>query len=110
MPRLLLAVLLTGLLSPCCLAQEKWRIEPGPVLAGSEITEALRGRAAEGMPVTGSLTLVRDDANGIASTKTGGACLVADLSRRSCEVDRDCNPVVIPQRVAGSGPEVPRFF
>lgn len=44
---------------------------------------------ATGGAVTGSFRLI-GSSHGVPSLGTGGACLVADLSRRACHDDEDC--------------------
>ena len=57
-------------------AQSSKAIVPGPV-------------RASGATVSGTFKVVASR-HGILSTGTGGACLVADLSRRACLADDDC--------------------
>jgi hypothetical protein len=71
-------------------AQEKWTIRP------SEVGISRHSLLPTDF-VTGSFTFARDDANGVASTKMGGACLIADLTgqgigRKQCTNDDQCNP------------------
>lgn len=112
------ATLLVAIVVACAIswqvgAQEKWSVIPGAV------SKLDKRQFPDNKPrVTGTFSFEADNAQGIASNRLGGACLVADLTaqnigKKRCNTDLDCKPVLGVDQRLGRPPAVtpyPTFY